>query len=91
MKTVNNLLILLAALVLTGCASSEEYRYYTDAQKTIANARTMAEIARFNALVEIAKQGDTSAKVAATMAITQSKTEPIQTVVPPPKLFNWLP
>lgn len=89
MKTVSKLLLLIA-IGLSGCASSDEYRHYTDAQKAVANARTMAEIARYNALVEIAKQGDTTAKVAATMAIKQNN-EPVQEVLPPRKLFNWLP
>ena len=87
----NKLLFLLPILFIVGCASSEDYRHYTDAQKAVANARTMAEIARYNALVEIAKQGDTTAKVAATMAIKQSTTDPVQQVSPPAKLFNWLP
>jgi hypothetical protein len=89
MKTANKLVIVAIAL-LSGCASNDNYRHYIAAQKSIANSRTMAEIARYNALVEIAKQGDTTAKVAATMSVNQPVEAP-QQILPPPKLFNWLP
>jgi len=55
---------LLCALSLTGCATAE-YQAYADAHKAQAAAQT----ARFQALVEIAKQGDTTAKVAAVMSL----------------------
>jgi hypothetical protein len=55
---------LLCALSLTGCATAE-YQAYADAHKAQAAAQT----ARFQALAEIAKQGDTTAKVAAVMSL----------------------
>ena len=53
---------------LTGCAS-QEYALYADAQKKIAEAQAMSDAARYAALAEIAKQGDTAAKVAAVMSL----------------------
>ena len=62
------LLTVVAAAALTGCATSQEYVAYSEAQKAYA----AAEAARFKALADIAKQGDTTAKVAATMALQQA-------------------
>jgi len=55
---------LLAVLSLTGCATAE-YAAYADAHKAQAAAQT----ARYQALADIAKQGDTTAKVAAVSAM----------------------
>lgn len=54
--------------LLSGCAN-DNYRMYADAQKAMVNAEAMKEAARYQALTEIAKQGDTAAKVAAVMSI----------------------
>jgi PBP1b-binding outer membrane lipoprotein LpoB len=56
--------IILCALSLTGCATAE-YQAYADAHKAQAAAQT----ARYQALADIAKQGDTTAKVAAVMSL----------------------
>ena len=56
--------IILCALALTGCASTE-YAAYVEAHKAQASAQT----ARYQALADIAKQGDTTAKVAAVMSL----------------------
>ena len=54
---------LLCALALSGCA--HEYAAYAEAHKAQAAAQT----ARYQALADIAKQGDTTAKVAAVMSL----------------------
>lgn len=59
MKTI---LCLLLALAMTGCATNPEYIQY-------AKSAEAASVARSNALAEIAKSGDGSAKVAAVMAL----------------------
>jgi len=59
MKTL--LTLLLVALALTGCASTEYAQY--------AKSAEAASVARSSALTEIAKSGDSSAKVAAVMAL----------------------
>jgi hypothetical protein len=58
------LIAILCTLSLTGCATGQ-YQAYADAHKAQAAAQT----ARFQALAEIAKQGDTTAKVAAVMSL----------------------
>ena len=55
---------LLAALSLTGCATGQ-YQAYADAHKAQAAAQT----ARYQALAQIAQQGDVTAKVAAVMSL----------------------
>ena len=58
------LALAVCAVALTGCATAE-YQAYADAHKAQAAAQT----ARFQALADIAKQGDTTAKVAAVMSL----------------------
>lgn len=78
--------VALAVILLTGCAS-DNYKMYADTQKAIANANAMAEAARYQALAEIAKQGDTTAKVVAVMSLNQggpgAGVRPQQQVNPP--------
>lgn len=85
----NTLLALTVAVMTVGCATNEEYRQYAAAQTAAANARSMAEIARYNALAEIAKQGDTAAKVAAVITLNQgSGQHQAQQQINPPKSFS---
>jgi uncharacterized lipoprotein YajG len=68
MKNKIKLLAILAASVaLAGCGTTEQYKMYADTQKSIAQANAMAETARYAALAEIAKTGDSGARVAAVM------------------------
>ena len=62
---------LLTMTLLAGCASSgpSQYQLYSETQKAIAQAHAVAETARYNALLEIAKNGDSAAKVAAVLSI----------------------
>jgi hypothetical protein len=56
-------------LLLSGCATNDKYKMYAETQRAIADAEARKETARYNALMEIAKQGDTASKVAAVMSI----------------------
>lgn len=60
-------LALLALIALTGCAS--DYKLYAEAQTAAARARADADKAKYAALAEIAKSGDSAAKVAAVMSL----------------------
>lgn len=64
------LFISIGAALLTGCASNN-YQQYIQTQETIALARAEAEIARYKALEAIANSGDTTARVAAVIALQQ--------------------
>jgi len=72
---------LLAALSLTGCATGQ-YQAYADAHKAQAAAQT----ARYQALADIAKMGDTTAKVAAVISLNAGNT-PQSSQINAPK--NW--
>ena len=62
------LLALCGVIALTGCAT-QDYRLYAETQQKIAQAQAMSDAARYAALAEIAKQGDSAAKVAAVMSL----------------------
>ena len=78
------ILILVAALSLTGCASVE-YKAYADAHAAAAHARAQADVARYAALADIARNGDGAAKVAAAMslALQGSNAAPQQSMAAP--------
>jgi hypothetical protein len=60
-------LAIVTVLALTGCATGKEYEAYAEAHK----AQAAAQSARYQALADIAKQGDTTAKVAAVITLNQ--------------------
>lgn len=74
-----------ATLALTGCATAE-YQAYADIHK----ARSQAEAARYAALADIAKQGDTAAKVAAVMSLNQGAAQSQSHVAAPKSLGDSL-
>lgn len=55
-------------IAITGCASGD-YVQYAKAQENIEVAKAQAQAARYKALGEIAKEGDSTSKVAAVMAL----------------------
>jgi hypothetical protein len=73
---------LIAVLSLTGCATAE-YAAYADIHKAQAASQT----ARYQALADIAKQGDTAAKVAAVMSLQMGAVQN-QTQIAAPKSFG---
>jgi hypothetical protein len=84
---MKRILLPLAALLLAGCSNTQEYKLYAETQRGIAQAEAIAEAARWNALQEIAKSGDTTAKVAAAMALQaggqRGNSGPRQNIAPP--------
>jgi len=75
---MKSILAILCALSLTGCAT-KEYQAYADVHKAQAQAQT----ARFQALADIARQGDTTAKVAAVMSLQMGGGQQNQQVIAP--------
>jgi hypothetical protein len=57
----------MAGMALTGCATGQQYTAFAEAHRAQAAAQT----ARYQALADIAKMGDTTAKVAAVMSLQQ--------------------
>lgn len=62
-------LIALAVISLAGCANTETYKMYAEGQAKVDEARYLAEAAKYKAMSDIAITGDSSAKVAAVMAM----------------------
>jgi len=72
------LIAFLCSLSLTGCATAE-YQAYADVHK----AHALAQAARYQALADIARQGDTTAKVAAVMSLQMGGSQQNQQVAAP--------
>lgn len=85
---MKKLLAVLCALFLTGCATGQ-YQAYVDAHK----AQSAAQTARYQALADIAKMGDTTAKVAAVMSLQmgggQSQTQIAAPVSAADRALQW--
>jgi hypothetical protein len=62
------LAIVSTCLVVAGCASTD-YGMYVATQQKIAQSNAMADAAKYAAIAEIAKSGDSAAKVAAVMSL----------------------
>ena len=60
---------ILAAVLLGGCASSAEYQMYSETHRAQLQANAIVEAAKWQALGEVAKNGDSAAKVAVAMAV----------------------
>ena len=77
----------IAAISLTtGCATTSDYNLYAQTQQIVAQERAKTEIARANALKEIASFGDSASKVAAVMSLqfsAQAQPAPSQQITAP--------
>jgi hypothetical protein len=89
---IKNIVIALTVAVMTvGCATNKDYQLYAETQQKIAHAQAMSDTARYAALAEIAKTGDSGARVAAVMSInfgSQTGNSPKVQQVNPPKTFG---
>ena len=84
------LLALCGVIALTGCAT-KDYALYAETQQKIAQAQAMSDAARYAALAEIAKQGDSAAKVAAVMSLQMgggSNSPRVQQQIAAPRSFG---
>lgn len=71
MRLVNSSILLVFCL-LTGCASTNDYQIYVDAQKALNKDYTMAELARISALTEIVKEtNDVNVRIQAIIALQE--------------------
>lgn len=74
---------LLCAVALSGCASTE-YAAYIKAHE----AQSIAQAARYQALADIARTGDTTAKVAAVISLQAGGQGQQQSFIAPPKTIG---
>lgn len=80
------LAIPLLTLFLAGCVTTKEQMYY-DTAKSISKDNTITQTACWSAITEIAKGGDSGAKVGAIALAEKCKNETMK--IEPPKR-NWL-
>lgn len=76
------LIVVIALALLTGCATG--YEQYLAAQQAIATAQASADTARYQAMAEIARDGDETARVAAVMAMQHAGQARATTALAPP-------
>lgn len=80
-------IIIATALALGGCATASKEQLYYDTAKSLSKDSTMAQAACWAAVTEIAKSGDTGAKVGAIALADKCKNEVMK--IEPPKR-NWI-
>lgn len=75
------IILLVSSIFLTGCANmlhpNKEQLYY-EAAKSISKDNTISQTACWNAIAEIAKGGDSGAKVGAVVLAERCKNETIK-------------
>lgn len=92
MKTLTILFCALL-LALTGCSTTNDYAAYGKAQSDVAQAKSQADTARYNALAQIAQSGTESSRIAAVMALALgngSQSQATQIAAPQPsQALQW--
>ena len=71
MISQNNSILLATCLLLAGCATTDNYPVYVEAQKSLSRDATVAEAARIAALTEMVKSADNEVKIQAIKALLE--------------------
>lgn len=79
---------ILLCLLLSGCASTDHYPIYVEAQKSLSRDATVAEAARIAALTEIVKSSDNEVKIQAIRALQEIQSSKRPIMIQQPK--SWL-
>ena len=85
MITLQNSSILLALSLLTGCATTDNYPVYVEAQKSLSRDATVAEAARIAALTEMVKSSDNVVKIQAIKALQEIQRSKRPIIIQQPK------
>ncbi len=88
MMVLQNSSILLLCLLLSGCASTDYYPIYVEAQKSLSRDATVTEAARIAALTEIVKSSDNEVKIQAIRALQEIQSSKRPIMIQQPK--SWL-
>lgn len=88
MISQNNSILLAVCLLLTGCATVDNYPVYVEAQKSLSRDATVAEAARIAALTEIVKSSDNEVKIQAIKALQEIQSSKRPVIIQQPK--SWL-
>jgi len=84
-KLQNNSILLVACLLLAGCATPDHYGTYVEAQKSLSRDATVAEAARIAALTEMVKSSDNEVKIQAIKALQEIQRSKRQVIIQQPK------
>lgn len=85
---LQNSSILLILCLLSGCATTDHYSTYVEAQKSLSRDATVAEAARIAALTEMVKSSDNEVKIQAIKALQEIQRSKRQVIIQQPK--GWL-
>jgi hypothetical protein len=85
MVSQNNSILLAFCLLLTGCASTNNYPVYVEAQKSLSRDATVAEAARISALTEMVKSSDNEVKIQAIKALQEIQRSKRPIIIQQPK------
>lgn len=88
MQLQNSSILLTICLLLSGCASTDQYSIYIEAQKALNRDATVAEAARIAALTEMSKNADNEVKIQAIRALQEIQRSKRPIVIQQPK--SWL-
>jgi len=79
---------LILCVLLTGCATNNDFQLYLEAQKSISRDATMSEAARISVLIEMTKSSDNQVKMEAIRALQEIQRSKTPIVIEAPKK-NW--
>ena len=87
MKVLNSMRmgVILVVLFISGCATTEDYALYLDAQKSLSRDLAMIEASRVLALVEMTKSSDPTVKATGLMLLQQLQQGSKSVTIEPPK------
>ena len=80
--------LILLCILLTGCATNNDFELYLEAQKSISRDATMSEAARISILIEMTKSSDNQVKMEAIRAVQEIQRSKTPIIIEAPKK-NW--
>ena len=79
---------ILLCILLSGCATNNDFELYLEAQKSISRDATMSEAARISVLIEMTKSSDNQVKMEAIRALQEIQRSKTPIIIEAPKK-NW--
>ena len=80
--------LILLSVLLTGCATNNDFELYLEAQKSISRDATMSEAARISVLIDLTKSSDNQVKMEAIRALQDIQRSKTPIIIEAPKK-NW--
>jgi hypothetical protein len=80
--------LILVSILLSGCATNNDFELYLEAQKSISRDATMSEAARISVLIDLSKSSDNQIKMEAIRVLQEIQRSKTPIVIEAPKK-NW--